>query len=190
MQRVLVSYYRQKNETLQTEYSLLNLKLCHTESSLNEASQTLLTTDIISGLAESELSGTKYNSFLGVVDNCYEMAVRSHFCQWQNADVPLISDSTHAYFLLKTFESRFPITASSLHAIALTKTNKAPAQLNLHHVTEKRRIAFHSFLALSRVRNPYMLTWWAITDSLACASRGIPNVGVESTIWRKYALSY
>jgi hypothetical protein len=110
-QRVLLSYYHQKIETLQDQYSLLKSKLSHTKSTLNYASQSLLTTDVITGLMESELSGPDYNLFLGSVDHYYEMAVRSHFCQWQNADVPLIADSTHA-FLLKAFESRFPLTAS------------------------------------------------------------------------------
>jgi hypothetical protein len=188
-QRVLVSYYRQKIETLQTQNLLLNSKLDRTEERLNDLSQSLVTPAIVSSLAESELFGPDYDSFLGMVDNCYEMAIRSHFCMWQNADVPLLPESTHSY-LMKTFESQFPITAGSLQAMALTKINKEPANNMTSNVSQKRRIAFHSFLALSRVRNPYKLTWWAITDSLASASRGIPNVGIESTIWRKYALSY
>jgi hypothetical protein len=46
---------------------------------LHEASQSLITSDIISALAESELVGPEYDSFLDLVDNIYEMAVRSHF---------------------------------------------------------------------------------------------------------------
>jgi hypothetical protein len=156
-QRVLVSYYRQKIETLQDQNLLLNLKLTRSEARLHEASQSLITSDVISSLAESELVGPEYDSFLALVDNIYEMAVRSHFFRWQNADVPLIPESTHD-FLFKTFETRFPLTKACLQAMALTKINKEPAQINLNHVTEKRRVAFHSFLALSRVRNPYILT--------------------------------
>jgi hypothetical protein len=64
------------------------------------------------------------------------MAIQSHFCQCQNADVPLIPDLTHA-FLLKTFENQFPITASSLQAMALTKINKEPSQMNWNHVVSE-----------------------------------------------------
>eukprot|EP00978_Attheya_sp_CCMP212_P000819 scaffold1711_cov60-Attheya_sp.AAC.7 len=166
----LVSYYCQRIETLQKEIEGTNTNPHKTESALHDATQSFFTADIISGASESELTGNDYNYFLGLVDNCYEIAFRSHFCKWQHADVPLLDNTTHDV-RLHMFESKFPITATKLNSISMTQENKRNSQLNVPHILEKWRITFNSFLALSRVRNPYKLTWWAsITDSLASAS--------------------
>eukprot|EP00978_Attheya_sp_CCMP212_P029312 scaffold103701_cov32-Attheya_sp.AAC.1 len=136
-QRVLVSYYQQRIETLQSTIEGTSSKLHSTESALKDASQLLITADIISGAAESELSGVEYNHFLGVVDNFYEMAFRCHFCKWQHADVPLLDNTTHD-ILMQMFESKFPVTAACLNSISLTRKNKLRTHLNLPHVLEKR----------------------------------------------------
>ena len=148
--RVLVSYYRQKTESLLYDM---------TESTPIQASMPAKPCPTINKppdeCIKEELSQTRYVAFVNIVDQVYYQSIIDHFGSWHDPSAPLVSD-IKIEALVCLFEQSFPI-ASSFLQIASNSPRNSKSYSNSYYM--KKFITYQHFLSMCRLRNKDNLTW-------------------------------
>ena len=175
--RVLVSYYRQKTESLLSEMNTISKsKATIIPDQINNDSDKLLE------LITIELGDNRTNMFAGWVEGIYATCLAQHFSTWHDPSLPLV-ESIQIESILNTFESKFPVCSSVLSIGTKAGGNNFLAK-------RKRYLILHHFLSMCRHKNMKLLTTWAMVEGISQIARGIPRIANNASVMRRYSLTY
>ena len=134
--------------------------------------------------ALEEIHSKKATDFFLYLNRKYKDAIiDDHFLTWQAESSPLISEETDKE-IMEEFKTVFPITEKILFTLVKSKKTNRP-----HLVELKRKKAFESFLAMVRVQNKDLLTYWAMCPTLGHIATGMTETSIQPNIFRRSSLT-
>jgi hypothetical protein len=179
---LLLAYYQKQSYCLQNEVSKLQAQIQSREDEAVSYSADF------PQLLKSKIEHPALVSFCQEVDGCYLFQIKQHYNGFHYLNSPLVSVD-YRLSIYNKIREYFPGHCDVFDSLAFSEYRLKPCFDDSSRRREIKLAVVTHFLALCHQHNSDLLCHWAMVETLAFMSKGLPKLAMQHSANQRYATS-